>query len=148
VIATVVSFVQQNLRYFKLLFVNKEENYKDNIAIIIDISRPCQSAVEKFLKENRIEASILVMKSKDESRRLNPSDRAEWEELVKSFSKLVSNIYEKSAPKELHIFLSAPASLTFALGCVIGTLYKPNVYNYNDQTGSYDKVLTVTSGLK
>ena len=155
-IASIAGFAQQNSQMIgkalKIFSKQSEDEkdmvIKDDIAIVLNISNNCIPLVEKFLGEKGIDATVFEVNKKDGKREIDPYNRKEWEDIVTDFSKLLTSIYEQSAPSRVHIFLSAPVALAFGIGCVIRTLYRPYIYNYNRDTQSYDLVLVASDRLK
>lgn len=149
-LASITGLAQQNSeligKSIKVLFPQKE--FKEEIAIVLDITQPCVNNVEKYLKSKNIDASIISISKKDGTRVLDPYNREEWENIVKEYSRLINSIYEKCAPTKLHTFFSAPSSLTFCIGCVIRTLHRPYIYQFNNTTQMYDCVLIATDELR
>lgn len=135
--------------------VNGNENQKrlkDEVAIILDISQPCYNNVVEFLKKQNIDASCFIIDLKDsrgnKKRQLDHENRSEWEDVVREFSKLINAIYERSLPRKLHIFVSAPATLTLGIGCVIRTLRKPYIYNFDRVNQTYKLVIIASDELQ
>ncbi len=152
-LASIGGFVQQNTELIgeatKMLLNNdKDTKIKDEVVLILDISAPCVPNVYHFLEKKNIDASVFIIRNKNGQRIIDPYDRGQWERVVKDFSRLVRSIYEEVAVNKLHVFISAPSSLAFGIGCVLRNIHRPYVYNYNKTTQSYDLVLIVDDELR
>ncbi len=119
---------------------------KDDVAVVVDISRPIRADVERFLQTKGIGADIAVISMISGQRDLEGS-KEEWEGIVAEFFPGLSAILDKIRAKRIHIFLSAPANLAFAMGCLLGTHYDVHLYQWIPNLRSYQEIITVRRGL-
>ncbi len=115
----------------------------EDIAIVIGITRPIRPTVEKFLTKKRIVAEIVEIEGKG---RL-PPDEEDWTQIVSEFYEIVLEIQSVLGAPTYHLFVSAPASLTFALGAVLGLNYDVNIYHWFEEFNDYKKILNTSGKL-
>jgi len=133
---------------------SKKEQIKDDVVIIIDFGiSSIESSVERYIAANSklTDSTVLTCKNPNGYVNLDLEDEDQWRDAVKDIYVLIKKIDESSA-KRIHLFMSAPASLAFAIGYV-SRQSRPYVYQYN--TGSnradsklYYRVLDVSDELR
>lgn len=123
---------------------------KDDVAIIVDISRRALVDVAGFLEKQKIDADIVLVTNdpsyEAQVKFLNPESEEEWNEITLEFKSLMNRIKRTSGGKRVHIFLAAPAPLVFAMGAVWGTVDEANVYHWENNT--YNKVIAISRKLR
>lgn len=132
----------------------KNEPIKDNVAIIIDYgSMTVEQHVKKYLKAKNIDSTIVKCMNPKGYVHLDMDDRDVWENAVKEMYAFIKEILS-AAPKRIHIFISAPATLAFALGYTLRPHCTPYVYQHNQKRDGvadsdlYSMVLHVDSRLR
>lgn len=123
----------------------KEDDH-DEVAVLVEIARPSQKMVEKYLANQGISAPLFVISDK-EARTQLPFERNLWEGIVKEFVQTVHGIYRELAPEKLHIFLATPNGLAFALGAAIGHVWSPRVYQFDISGSSYHLIAVASKSL-
>jgi|CXWL01.1.fsa_nt_gi hypothetical protein len=123
---------------------------KPDVAIVVDISRRALVDVARFLKSQKIDADIVLV-TNDPSydaqvKFLNPESEEEWNEITLEFKSLMNRIKRTSGGRRVHIFLSAPAPLVFAMGAVWGTVDEASVYHWEHNT--YNKVIAISRKIR
>jgi hypothetical protein len=166
--ATIVTFIGAAVPYVAVVaehgkkgwtYVIGEKNrpvkLHDDVAIVVEITRPAVATVKRFLDQAKIDANIVVIRSaklgEDQAlQMLDDAKPAEWAEVVKTFRKQVEAIVNKGGvQRRFHVFISGPAALSFGLGSVVSTLYNMHVYNLvrgGDET--YAAVLRLPGDVK
>lgn len=130
---------------------NTKQLKKQHIAIVVAITKHALGDVAAYLEKKDIDADLLVLTNTTEYGRaikpLSPK-RKEWEEVVREFSIITEKIKKEAPDKaQLHIFISAPVALAYALGAVWGTVDEGAlIYHWESQT--YVPVVKVTRALK
>lgn len=124
--------------------VTPETRYSGkNIAITVSITRPIRSTVENFLYRKKIVAEIVEIEGKG---RLSPSEE-DWTEIINEFYQIILKIQSVAGAPTYHLFVSAPAALTFALGTVLGLNYDVHVYHWFEELNDYERVLVTSSRI-
>jgi len=123
---------------------------KDDVAILVDISRRALVDVAAFLEQQKVDADI-VMVTNDPSygaqvKFLNPESEAEWNEITLEFKALMNKIKRAAGGKRVHIFLAAPLPLVFAMGAVWGTVDEASLYHW--EQNRYQKVILISRKLR
>lgn len=116
-----------------------------DIAIIIEITRPIFVDVARFLKEQGVEAELIVIQQEDQNAFLAADQPDIWEELVREFSQSANTIKRKSGKTNMHIFISSPLPLAFGLGAVWGTVDRAIVYHWQN---GYKPVMKISRELR
>ena len=132
------------------------EEIKKEIAIIIDMgTMSIKSSVYEFLEAKNIDSTVFVCNNPNGYVHMDLNNQDEWTSAVKGIYTLINEIYTKIRPEKVHIFLSAPATLTFAIGYVLRPFCTPYLYQYNQKYKSegpkeklYSNVLYVSDALK
>jgi hypothetical protein len=129
---------------------NEIQITKDDVAIIVDISRRALVDVAGFLDKQKIDADIVLVTNdpsyEAQVKFLNPESEEEWNEITLEFKSLMNKIKRTSGGKRMHIFLAAPAPLVFAMGAVWGTVDEASVYHWEHNT--YNKVIAISRKLR
>jgi hypothetical protein len=128
-------------------FSTKALSQAKDTAIIIEITRPVFVDVARFLKEEGIEAELIVIKpNQDDQDVFLPVDQPEvWHDLVREFSQATNTIKRKSGKTNMHMFISAPLPLAFGMGAMWGTVDRATVYHWQD---GYKPVMTISRQLR
>ncbi len=120
-----------------------------DVAVIIEITRPIRTAVEQYLQEKGDIDHTFIITSLDGDGRigvLEHSQPAEWADQVRGFYRLLNNIQRELGGAKVHFFISAPVVLSFGLGAMWGTVNNATLYHWAE--GSYHPVLDVGRTLK
>ncbi len=120
-----------------------------DVAVIIEITRPIRTAVEQYLQEKGDIDHTFIITSLDEDGRigvLEHSQPVEWADQVRGFYRLLNNIQRELGGANIHFFISAPVVLSFGLGAMWGTVNNATLYHWAE--GSYHPVLNVGRTLK
>lgn len=112
-----------------------------DIAIVVSIARPVRTTVDEFLYKNRIMAEIVQIEGKG---RLSQKEE-DWTAIVAEFYQIIWKIQSMLGAPTYHLFVAAPAALTFALGAVLGLNYDVHVYHWFGD--DYKEVLVTSSKL-
>jgi hypothetical protein len=112
---------------------------KPDVAILVDINRRSMTDVATYLDEHKIDADLIIITNdpayKSKTILLDPDDQDEWTEIVREFSTTMDGIKYNLGGARLHIFLSTPGALAFALGAVRGLVDESTiVYHWEKQT--------------
>jgi hypothetical protein len=123
---------------------------KEDVAIVVDISRRALVDVAAFLDKQKIDADI-VMVTNDAAygpdvKFLDANSEAEWLDVVREFVSMMNKIKRVRGGARVHIFLAAPLPLVFAMGAVWGTVDEASVYHWEQNT--YHKVVNISRGLR
>lgn len=122
----------------------KHRDFKTQVAFIIEFARPLYGDVSHFLEQKGIDATTFYIKNlKDQ---LNPENQSQWTNLVKEINRLINSSKQTLNNPEIHIFVSAPATLAFGIGVALGTYSGANLYHFQNNT--YHKVLQLEQGLR
>ncbi len=123
---------------------------KSDVAILVDINRRLLSDVGTYLDKHKIDADIIIITNdptySGNIKFLSPSDNDEWRELVQEFSTAMNGIKRTVGSAHLHIFLSTPLPLAFALGAVWGTVDEATIYHWENNT--YWPVMPISRDLR
>jgi len=138
----------------KIVNANKDEKFKDDVAVIIDfLPSSAEGDVRRYLEAKRIDATICICENPDDSGFLDINDKDSWENATRGIYATLTTI-AKASPKRVHIFLSCPAALAFAIGNVARQTCNPYVYQHNtrrsDDAASsiYSMVLRANDSLR
>lgn len=117
-----------------------------DVAIIVRISRPATEDVHVYLKKRNLDADVIVISNSDSGVVAHLPNKAEvWEELVREFYTAFTKVQAEFGAQRFHIFVSAPAALTFAMGCTMSTLYEVHLYQWDLENHTYVEVIRGTS---
>ncbi len=116
---------------------------KNQVAVIVNISRDIQPYVMDFLRGEGIDAEVVVIATPQELK----DDKEEWEDFVTELFQQLSTTIQQIGARPIHLFISAPASLAFAVGCMLGTHYRLHLYQWFPTVGSYEKIIEVRREL-
>lgn len=131
-------------RIFKPKKVMTEPRFSEgDIAIVVSITKPIKPTVEKFLYKERIIADIVEIEGE---KRLS-SNEEDWKKIVTEFYRIFLKIQSTLGAPQYHLFVSAPAVLSFALGSVLGLNYDVHVYHWFEEMNDYKEVLVTSRGL-
>lgn len=123
---------------------------KDEVAILIDITKRSVKDVAKYLDAHQIDANLLVLTNdpvySPTVQFLNDKDPEEWNEIVRDFSKAMNAIQHAVGSVKMHVFIAAPVALGFGLGCMWGTVSEATVYHWDGN--AYQKVLFISRKIK
>lgn len=123
---------------------------KNDVAIVVDISRRALVDVAGYLQKRKIDADIVMVTNDpaygEQVIFLNPESEKEWNEIVLEFKSLMNKIKRTAGGKRAHIFLAAPLPLVFAMGAVWGTVDDASVYHWEKNT--YHKVVNISRKLR
>jgi hypothetical protein len=130
---------------------SKPIKVKPDVAVVVDINRRSLTDVAAYLDEKKIDADVIIITNdpRYESRSvfLAPAKRDDWEHMVREFSKVMDGIKHTVGGSRLHIFLSTPNALAFALGAVRGLVDEGTiVYHWEDRT--YYPVVVLSRKLR
>ncbi|HEY4687752.1 MAG TPA: SAVED domain-containing protein [Anaerolineae bacterium] len=117
-----------------------------DVAIAVRISRLSVEDVRAFLAARRIAADIVVISNSDTDEVVHlPNEAGVWEELVREFYTAFTTIQAEIGARRFHVFLAAPAALSFAMGCTMSTMYDVHLYQWDGDRGTYVEVVRGTS---
>lgn len=123
---------------------------KENVAIVVDISRRSLRDVERYLTMNNIDADLIVVTNDPgygpQIKHLNEDDPDTWFEIVQEFNTAINAIKHELGAVNVHIFISTPLVIAFGLGAVWGTVDRANIYHWNQV--EYKRVLEITRELR
>jgi hypothetical protein len=124
---------------------------RPDVAILVDINRRMLVDARQYLAEKKLDADLIVVTNDpeygDKVKFLNPAKPDEWEEIAREFNLAVGKIRRAVGRARLHIFLSTPLPLAFALGALMGTVNEGDVL-YHWEKGTYWPVITISRGLR
>jgi hypothetical protein len=121
------------------------------VAVVVDINRRSLTDVAAYLDEKDIDADIVVITNdpayESKSIFLDPACQEDWEQIVREFSTAIDGIKHTTGAARLHIFLSTPGALAFALGAVRGLVDEGTVvYHWENRT--YFPMVELSRGLR
>ena len=123
---------------------------KDDVAIVVDISRRLLRNVGQYLEEQKIDADVIVLTNDaafgDVPKFLDPKDTPAWVELAQDFNAGMSRVKAAVGAARVHIFLGTPLPLAFGMGAVWGTVDNATVYHWQDNT--YYPVMPISRKLR
>lgn len=132
----------------------KNEPLKDNVTVIIDFSTTTiEESVKRYLKAKNIDSTIITCTNPRGFVHMDVNDSDVWRNAVQEIYTFINTIV-KAAPKRINIFISAPATLAFALGYTLRPHCTPHVYQFNQRRDGtadsdlYSMVLHVNDSLK
>jgi hypothetical protein len=114
-----------------------------DIAIVVSITKPIKSTVEKFLYKEKIIADIVEIEGE---KRLS-SNEEDWIKIITEFYRIFLKIQSTLGAPRYHLFVSAPVALAFALGSVLGLNYDVHVYHWFEEMNDYKEVLITSRKL-
>ncbi len=125
---------------------------KEDVAIVVEISRPSVQDVVNYLGTRKIDANLVVITTVKSHgpkpvKGLSENRPAEWTKLVQEFSEAIDKIKHEVGSARIHIFISAPLALAFGLGSVWGTVDQAQVYHWKN-SGGYAPLMKITRKLR
>jgi hypothetical protein len=125
---------------------------KDDVAIVVEISRPAVRDVVNYLEGRKIDANLVVIttvkpRGVKSVQGLSESRPAQWAELVQEFSLAIDRVKREVGSAKIHIFLSTPLALAFGLGAVWGTVDQAQIYHWKSK-GGYAPLMKITRRLR
>jgi hypothetical protein len=125
---------------------------KEDVAIVVEISRPSVQDVVNYLDSKKIDANLVVIttvKSRGSKpvKGLSESRPGEWTEVVQEFSVAIDKVKREMGAAHIHIFLSTPLPLAFGLGAVWGTVDQAQIYHWK-KNGTYAPLMKITRKLR
>ena len=131
----------------------KEEELveKDDVAVMVQINQFLVPTTKKFLENEGIDAHLILITNVEDGsliKYLDNDKKQEWIDVVADFFDAVTGIERDWGAKTLHVFLSAPAALAFALGCKMSVQHNIRLYNWVAEERSYVRVLTVPRDIR
>ena len=137
----------------EVLSRKKKEKIKDEVAIVVDFNEiSVKAVVEKYLEARKIDSTVLICSNPAGDGRLDLDNEDQWRDAVKGFYQVLKKLQE-TAPEKIHIFISAPVALAFAIGYVSRPL-QPYVYQFDNANRStaasrkYAQIMRVTDELR
>jgi|GEM_PF-5534710 len=132
-------------RWIRVLWQGRSQGDND-LAIVLDLSKPIVKDVERFLRENSIQAEVISISPNPGSASLGerPED---WEGAVSEFAQIVHTMQASLGTRPLHIFLAGPSVLAFGMGCIAGMDFDVHLYHWFPEKRSYAKVLRISRSL-
>jgi hypothetical protein len=124
---------------------------KADVVILVDINRRMLADVSRYLEEKKLDADVVIISNdpaySDNIQFLKVSDSEDWVEIVKEFTSAMNGIKRTVGGAKMHIFLSTPLPLAFALGSVWGTVDETaTVYHW--EKGTYYPVMPISRELR
>lgn len=123
---------------------------KPDVALLVDINRRMLADVSNYLADCNLDADVVIVTNdpaySSDIRFLDAQKPQDWEDLVREFSGTMNGIKRTVGGARMHIFLSTPLSLTFALGAVWGTVDEAIVYHW--ERGTYHPVMHISRQLR
>lgn len=111
---------------------------RQDVALLVDINRRMLVDVSRYLEKQGIDADFIIVTNdpdySDKIKFVDPATPQEWETLIREFAAAMNSIKRAAGGARLHIFLSAPLSLTFGLGSVWGTVDEATIYHWENNT--------------
>jgi len=129
-----------------------EGELKDEVAIAVDFGGiPMKNDVETYLKANNIDATLLICSNAKGRIALDLYNEDDWKLAVKEINGLIKAMKEKSFITKVHLFISGPVALAFAVGYVSRTI-DPYLYQLNRgdnvaPSRKYAPVMKISDGL-
>lgn len=125
---------------------------KDDVAIVVEISRPAVRDVVNYLESRKIDANLVVIttvktRGPKPVKGLSENRSTQWTELVQEFNMAVDKVKREVGSARIHIFLSVPLALAFGLGAVWGTVDQAQVYHWKSK-GGYAPLMKITRKLR
>lgn len=123
---------------------------KPDVVILVDINRRMLADVSRYLEEKKLDADVIIISNdplySDKIQFIEATDTDDWVEIVQEFSAAINGIKRTVGGAKMHIFLSTPLPLAFALGSVWGTVDESTVYHW--EKGSYYPVMPISRNLR
>ena len=111
---------------------------KDDVAVVVDISRRILRDVARYLDQKGIDADIVVLTNDpqygDSAKFMDPEQPEEWTKLVQEFNSGMGRVKKAVGAAHVHIFLGVPLPLAFGLGALWGTVDEATVYHWEHNT--------------
>lgn len=123
---------------------------KSDVVILVDINRRMLADVSRYMEAENLDADVIIISNdpaySDNIQFLETADAENWVEIVQEFSGAMNGIKRTVGGAKMHIFLSAPLALAFAIGSVWGTVDEATVYHW--EKGSYHPVMPISRKLR
>ncbi|RMD47959.1 MAG: SAVED domain-containing protein, partial [Candidatus Thermofonsia bacterium] len=126
---------------------------RNDIAIVVSIAQPALTTVADYLDEEDIPAHFVLLTNVpgyDHTEFLGLDD--DWDAVAKLFYQTTQSIRLQFPQARLHLFLAAPLSLCFLLGCTWGTVYQGDylyhLHHDKDGRSRYVRVAVITRQLR
>lgn len=123
---------------------------KSDVVILVDINRRMLADVSRYLEGQKLDADVVIISNdpaySDNIQFLEAADAQDWVEIVQEFSGAMNGIKRTVGGAKMHIFLSTPLPLAFALGSVWGTVDEATVYHW--EKGNYHPVMPISRELR
>ena len=123
---------------------------KSDVVILVDINRRMLADVSRYIEEIKLDADVVVITNdpaySSNIQFLDPSKPQDWEDLVREFSSAMNGIKRTVGGAKMHIFLSTPLPLAFALGSVWGTVDEATIYHW--EKGTYFPSMPISRQLR
>jgi len=121
-----------------------------DVAVLVDVNRRILLDVARYLDEQKIEATLIIVTNDPDYSKQTPFLDVEtpsvWTELVQEFNSAITHIKHFTGSARFHFFLSTPLPLAFGLGAVWGTVEEATVYHYEKNT--YHPVMKISRELR
>jgi NACalpha-BTF3-like transcription factor len=121
----------------------------EDIAIVVDIAQPILENVGAYLKENKIDADVVLVTNREkysDKPLFLKLDESEWEKVVSDFVNIMYEVRRSSTGCRIHIFSSAPVPISFAIGAMWGTVQNATLYHWQDD--QYHPVIRVRRDIR
>ncbi len=123
---------------------------KSDVVILIDINRRMLADVSRFIEEEKLDADVVIITNdpaySSNIQFLKASKSDDWVDIVREFSSAMNGIKHTVGGAKMHIFLSTPLPLAFAIGSVWGTVDEATVYHW--EAGSYHPTMPISRQLR
>ncbi len=112
------------------------------VAIILSISLDIEDDVRSFLRTEGIKIDVITPY---DPRKLKDNKR-EWQGFARELYHRLSAVLKQSGPRPVHLFISAPATLAFAVGYMLGTQNHARLYFYQwfEDLGRYEEIIAIS----
>ena len=74
-----------------------------------------------------------------------PESSKEWEETAAEAYEVMNRVYNTSSYEEIHLIMSVPVPVAFALGMALGSYWPVKVWNFFKEEGKYRPVLELNN---
>lgn len=123
---------------------------KPDVVILVDINRRMLADISRYLQKRSLDADVIIVTNdpaySDNIRFLDAENPQDWEDLVREFAAEMNKIKRMVGAARVHIFLSTPLALTFAMGAVWGTVDEATIYHWEANT--YHPVIHISRRLR
>ncbi len=123
---------------------------KPDVVILVDINRRMLADVSRYMEARGLDADVIIVTNdpaySNQIRFLDAQNPQEWEALVREFAAEMNKIKHVVGAARVHIFLSVPLALAFAMGTVWGTVDEATVYHWEANT--YHPVILISRRLR